>query len=207
MTNFEILLKNASAGDAGSQFHVGEHYEIICNYDNAVDWYQKACNQNYPEALVALGTMYMRGTAGKKDIEKARELYTKAASLNYNAAFYCLGSIAIDEDNDYKTGLELWEKSAYLGDYVAARNIGVVYLKGALGQSRNYSKAISWFEKAYKLGDGESVMYLCDIYAGFYSKKLENPTLHSKWLKTEDELIMKGKMPPFHKMPIGPNNV
>lgn len=207
MKDFKIIFENASSGDAKSQFLVGEHYEINHDYSAAVHWYQKACDQNYPEALNALGTMYMRGTTGKKDIEIARELFTKAASMNYNAAFFCLGTISIDVDNDYKTGIELWKKSANLGDYVAARTLGKIYLEGSLRQPRDYSKAISWFEKAYKLGDGESVMYLCDIYAGFYSKKLENPALHSKWLKIEGELIMTGKMPLFHMMPIGPNNV
>jgi TPR repeat protein len=49
------------------------------DYAKAVQWYQKAVEQEYPDAQYNLGGLYLRGLGVKKDVTKAAKYFTAAA--------------------------------------------------------------------------------------------------------------------------------
>ena len=74
----------AELGLAPAQFILGECYEFgekgfKQNKKKAAKWYRKAAEQNMPEAERKLGYMYLFGEGVKKDREKAKEWFFKAA--------------------------------------------------------------------------------------------------------------------------------
>jgi len=70
-----------------SQFFLGVCYDkgygTKKNYTKAVEWYSKSSEQKNPVAMNNLGTCYRRGEGVDKDKTKALELYKKSALLGY----------------------------------------------------------------------------------------------------------------------------
>ncbi len=60
-------------------------------YDSAINKLQIAADMNYPEALYRLGVRYENGEGVERDIEKAFELYTKAAEGGHEKGQFRLG--------------------------------------------------------------------------------------------------------------------
>ena len=49
------------------------------DYAKAVNWYQRAADQNHPEAQYKLGAMYANGIGVEKNIDRAISWYSAAA--------------------------------------------------------------------------------------------------------------------------------
>ena len=80
----KCILSGAKHGLAPVQFILGECYEFgekgfKQNKKEAAKWYRKAAEQNMPEAERKLGYMCLFGEGVKKDREKAKEWFFKAA--------------------------------------------------------------------------------------------------------------------------------
>ena len=63
------------------------------NEQEAVRWFQKASDQEYPAALYRLGNCYLQGTGVDRDIVQAMRYYRKAADLKYQPAIQVLGKL------------------------------------------------------------------------------------------------------------------
>jgi TPR repeat protein len=89
------LLEKAHAGDASAQFEVARAYEdghgVTKDDAQAVQWYQKSADQDYPAAENSLGVMYALGRGVPRDREKALEWYRKAAKHGLSEALYNVG--------------------------------------------------------------------------------------------------------------------
>ena len=80
---FKHYKKAAENGNAEAQCQVGNYYrrrgnEMPSNYQLAVEYYQKAADQEYVEGLKRLAWCYRHGRGVKKDIVKAETLENKA---------------------------------------------------------------------------------------------------------------------------------
>lgn len=75
----EYYLKGAKLGSATCQYNIAGIYYNYHKYKEAAKWYQKAADQDDPDALNALGAMYEIGQGVEKDRQKAYDLYKKAA--------------------------------------------------------------------------------------------------------------------------------
>lgn len=53
---------------------------VAQNYQQAVQWYQKAANQGHAKAQGNLGYMYKNGLGVAQNLKQARYWYTKAAN-------------------------------------------------------------------------------------------------------------------------------
>ena len=77
------LRAEAEAGDAGAQWMLGSRYEMGMDVPQdgaeAIAWYLKAAEQNFPSALASLGEMYKRGRGVPQDIAEAAAWYCRAA--------------------------------------------------------------------------------------------------------------------------------
>ena len=80
LTNIEMALKlfasAAEKGHAGSQFYVGFFYEkglgVPSLIDNAIEWYQKAADQNYPKAQERVDALKLEKQRVEALLEEAK---------------------------------------------------------------------------------------------------------------------------------------
>jgi hypothetical protein len=74
----------AAAGDLQAQTNLGALYERSSppDYAQAAQWYQKAADQNFAPAKIALGELYELGRGVPKDPVKALNLYRQASGIS-----------------------------------------------------------------------------------------------------------------------------
>ena len=133
----------------GSNFYKEKKYAI------AIEWYQKAAEQNNADAQYILGVMYDSGYGVEKNYTKAIEWYQKAAEQNLPEAQYHLGVMYYHGhgvEKNYTKAIEWFQKAAEQNLHKAQYNLGLMYRQGK-GTEKNYSKAIKWFQKAAKQND------------------------------------------------------
>lgn len=102
---FSNTMNSAKQGDARSAYRIAAMYdqgeEVTKNKAKAVYWMRKAADKEYPEAEVALGTMYISGTyqeAGiPQDYRKGKELISKAAGQGHTWAKMLLFNLETEE--------------------------------------------------------------------------------------------------------------
>ena len=150
----EWLQKAAEQGYPAAQYNlalvnilIGNYYdptgpEVAAEcYHCAVNWYTKAAVQDYPPAQNDLAGIYQNGQWGvDKNLEKALELFTKAASPR---------PITAD--------------SVTRGYAPAQHNLAVMYSKGH-GVIQDFEAAAYWFQKAAAQGNAESQFSLGYLY-------------------------------------------
>lgn len=118
---------------------------------------------NHPEAEYLLGRMYELGHGVEKDMQKALDLFTKAASQGYAAAQARLGSFHLETSKDYNSALGWFHKAADQGYALAYSSLGNMYAKG-YGVSQDYARAIEYYRKAAMAGDPKACLRLGTMY-------------------------------------------
>ena len=115
----DLLSKHAEVSDASTQCLLANIYEYdVCDYENAIKWYEKASQKGDKYATHNLAILYYEGEGVKKDPEKAFELLKKAAEQGNEESLEVLKNlkeeyeksknkkvkpepVIIDEDDDY----------------------------------------------------------------------------------------------------------
>lgn len=124
------------------------------DYPNALLWFEKAVENNDPNAQFYLGYCYFMGLGVDQDYEKAALLFDKSAQKGTRAAQHNLGCLYFNgwgvEENREKA-VELFRKSAEQGYADAQNNLGYCYDHG-LGVERDYDEAAKWYRKAVEQG-------------------------------------------------------
>lgn len=116
------------------------------------------------EAMFYLAGCYGSGHLGlQKDPKEAFQLYQSAAKLNHAQSAYRVAvccEIGLEEGGgtrrDPVKAIQWYQRAAQLGDVPAMYKLGVVQLKGLLGQPRNAKGAVSWLQKAAERADEEN---------------------------------------------------
>jgi TPR repeat protein len=67
---------------------------VAQNINEASTWYNKAVEQNFPDAQYFMGEVYYHGRGVGKDSAKAQEWYSKAADQGHKGAKERLAQIA-----------------------------------------------------------------------------------------------------------------
>lgn len=118
----------------GSDAAIGEAYNA----------YTKALEAGYTPALTRLAfTSFSMKT---KDNAEARELFTKALTMNDATGAYGLG--LLDEaEGKYDDAVEHYSEAAELGNHLAQNALGCLYAEGK-GVTASEEKAMQWFEFA-----------------------------------------------------------
>lgn len=99
-----ILYSRARTGDVDAMFKYamyctrGNHPDVEQDHDEAVEWLEKAAEQNHTLAQVRLGTMYMSGYGVEKDVRTAYRYLIAAAKKNNNNAQHRLARMYRDGD-------------------------------------------------------------------------------------------------------------
>ena len=124
----------------------------------AIVWYEKAAEQNYPSAQYNLGIKYFKGCGVEKDNTKSVYWYLRAAEKGSADAQFNLGvcyDLGEGVSPDFQTAIKWYEHSAIQGNMNAQYNLGVCYLNGR-GVTKDISVGIDWLQKSASQGNVES---------------------------------------------------
>ncbi|KAK5089879.1 hypothetical protein LTR05_000046 [Lithohypha guttulata] len=116
------------------------------------------------DAMFYLADAYGQGLLGlEANAKEAFQLYTSAAKLQhapsaYRVAVCCeLGQDAGGGTRrDHVKAVQFYKKAAALGDGPAMFKIGMILLKGLLGQQPNRREGISWLKRAAEKADSDN---------------------------------------------------
>lgn len=168
--NEKEIIKNAKNGIAADQNRLGVMYEngryVKKDLHQAVNWYEKAAEQNNAWGLYNLGECYYSGKYFNQDYIMARELYEKAAKQNHSEAQNKLGIIynnGYGIDMDEVEALKWFEKAANNGFHWAQSNLANMYYNGE-GTEKNYQKAYELYKKASEQNNEVAMVKLAKMY-------------------------------------------
>ena len=125
---------------------------------------KKLVSHSFPEAMFYLADCYGTGMmALEVDPKEAFSLYMSAAKLGHAPSAYRVAvccEMGMDEGGgtrrDPPKAIQWYKRAATLGDTPAMYKMGMVLLKGLLGQPRNQKEAIVWLKRAADRADEEN---------------------------------------------------
>ncbi|KAI0956926.1 hypothetical protein AcW1_005483 [Taiwanofungus camphoratus] len=116
--------------------------------------------QAYDEAQFFLANCHGTGMLGLPvDHERAYHLYLQAAKQNHAAACYRVAvcnEIGAGTRREPQRALAFYRKAASLGDTAAMYKLGVILLRGSLGEQPNPRESVGWLKRAAEQADEEN---------------------------------------------------
>ena len=180
----------AEGGDADAQYQLGTLYYtgdfgFTKDFTEAIKWYQKAADQNYPNMQLPLASAYaMRGALEQKerDLDRALADFNKAIEVkpDFTEMYMIRGFVKQykgDSDGamaDYCKAIELNPKfaGAYCGKSLANYD------------SRNFTDALADIRKACELGLDADIVDYCHLYIWLIQARLGEKDNANKELQT-----------------------
>ena len=125
---------------------------------------KKLSGNGYTEATFYLADCYTRGSLGlESDTREAFKLYQSAAKAGHPQAAYRVAvccEIGQEEgggtSRDAVKAMQWYKRAATLGDTPAMYKMGIISLKGLLGQPKNPKEALIWLKRAAERADVEN---------------------------------------------------
>jgi TPR repeat protein len=160
--DISALNTRAEAGDGAAQTSLAWAYQkgdgVKANMKDAVKWFQKAADQNYPDALVGLGEMTQAGQGVPRDPTNAAHLYKLAAEKGnvngqYDLAYLYENGMGVEKDE--AQAAKWYRLAAAGGDPTAQYDIGQRYMLG-IGVAPNRIEAYKWLKLAAAQGQTDS---------------------------------------------------
>lgn len=159
--------KAADQGLIVAMNSLGELYEhgdgVSQNDAKALKLYQQAAKSGYPQAVYNLGRFAAEGRGMPKDTEKAAAWFKQAADeghVNAQAELYAL-------QGDTTLALQLWYRTALLGNQVSLRRLVETYRKIGVPQP-NYQSAVRKFVETYLVNKDAAPVLDYDELLEFY---------------------------------------
>jgi len=143
------LLQQAAQGniDINGQYQLGCFFEKHHDFTNAVKWYEKAAENNHPDAQFQMGICCNRGEGVTKDPNLAFYWFKKAANQDHtDAQFYC-GCYELDENQDPVQSMEYLKAAAGKNHPEAQYYLALCFL-----MQEDHQKAAEYLEKAAQAG-------------------------------------------------------
>ena len=125
---------------------------------------KKLCSSQYPDAMFFLADCHGTGQMGLAvDQKEAFQLYQQAAKLGHAAAAYRT-AVCCEMGSDAGGGtrrdplkaVQWYRRAATLGDVPAMYKLGMIVLKGLLGQQPSVGEAVIWLERAAERANEEN---------------------------------------------------
>ena len=170
---YELCLEAAEDGDTEAMLHMGNFFlsgnallEIDKNPSKAVEYYEKAANKGYDQAMNMLGVCYCSGKGVGKDILKACWWFEQAADKGFAAAKVNLALHFLLGDGikaDHERAAELLQQVSDSQYSYAQTVLGIIYLNG-IGVAKDERKGIEWLRKGAENGDGSAYCNLAFCY-------------------------------------------
>ncbi|KAK5133122.1 hypothetical protein LTR08_008146 [Meristemomyces frigidus] len=136
---------------------------------------KKLASSGFPEAQFYLADAHGQGSLGLEvDTKEAFSLYQAAAKQGHAQAAYRTAvccEMGPEEGGgtrkDYAKALQWYRRAAALGDAAAMYKLGIVLLKGLLGQKRDVGESVTWLKRAAEKsgqGDPHALFELAGLY-------------------------------------------
>lgn len=113
--------------------------------------------QGYSEAQFYLANCYGTGVMGlQTDPEKAFSLYVQGSKQSHPGCTFRAAvcyEVGAGTKRDKNHAIQFYRKAANLGNSVAMYKLGMILLKGFLGQPKNPREGISWLKRASQQAD------------------------------------------------------
>lgn len=177
-TYFQYLCQAAENGHNKAQDTLGDIYAygneelgIAIDAEKAKYWYEKAIEDNYPDAMVDLGLCYSVGGCLPLDDTKAAELFRMAAEQEDSRGQYFLSDEYQQGDGVEQNDVEAFnwcKKSAEQCYPPAMGRLGEYYYYG-FGVEQDFDKAVEWLTKASNEGVEDAQYHLGICYENGYS--------------------------------------
>lgn len=125
---------------------------------------KKLCSNGNMHAMFFMADCLGRGLfGGEPDNKEAFLLYQSAAKQGHAAAAYRT-AVCCEIGNEEGGGtrkdplkaIQWYRRAAHLGDTPAMYKVGMILLKGLLGQARNPREAVGWLKRAAERADAEN---------------------------------------------------
>jgi len=140
----------AYPASARFQYQLGRAYMKADRHDDALAWYGKAANSNYPAALAGIAYMYDSGRGVAADGAAAADWYRKAAALGHAPSQYRLGIMyesGIGVEQDAVEAMTWYESAAQRGYPEAQLRLADVLNAGLFGNT-DPIQALAWYTLA-----------------------------------------------------------
>ena len=165
---YDYLYEEATLNnDNEAQFRLGTMFfngrpeiGLLPDYEQAMEWYEKAAEGGNGHAENNLGMMYYLGLGVGQNYELAFSWFQKASARKDVNAISSMGNCYYNGrgvEKDYVKAAECYSKAANLGYAHSQGTLGMMYMEGK-GVEQNYTKAVYWMKKCCKNG-----------YRGYYS--------------------------------------
>jgi TPR repeat protein len=125
---------------------------------------KKLCSSGYPDAMFYMADCYGQGLLGLQvDTKEAFTLYQSAAKAGHGASAYRTAvccEMGHEEGGGTKRdplkAVQWYRRAAALGDTPALYKMGMILLKGLLGQQKNFGEAINMLKRAAERADKDN---------------------------------------------------
>ena len=144
-------------------------FGIEADAEQAAEWFKKAAELGYVDAMVELGEYYQETLV---DFKKAKMWYLKAAELGNDEAQNRLAVLYADIENDYKEAVKWYKKAMEQDNPWAYRNYAFCLWNGN-GVKENKKKAMEMMQKAVSLGHPDAENELNEMQQEFANKNLQ----------------------------------
>lgn len=179
------LLKAEQEGSAAAQCTLGRTALSENQDEKAMEYFEKAAEQNYPDALLMCHGMYEQGRGTEKDKKKAMWYLQRAAEQGSCRAQVKYAYLLETGDGVEKNPAQAveWYRKAALNEEnseIAWYAYGRVLHEG-IGCRKNQEKAAFWLEKAAEKGHNRSQYMIGSMYADGEGVP-KNIEMAKKWL-------------------------
>lgn len=130
-------------------------------FDIAIEYLEKACKYNSPEALLELAMLYLYHK-DYLDIAKGVEFLDRAIAENYDRAMAEKGFLLLDfegVERNVEEGKLILERAMELGNDYAPYRLGLGYQNGEFEAEPDYEKALYLFELAASRNNLSAIEY------------------------------------------------
>lgn len=148
---------------------------------------KKLASAGYPEAQFYLADCHGQGSLGLEvDTKEAFNLYQAAAKQGHPQAAYRTAvccEMGPEEGGgtrkDFAKAVQWYRRAAALGDVAAMYKLGILLLKGLLGQAKNVGEAVTWLKRAAERSDADNPHALHEL-GTLYESTTTSPEVRSK---------------------------
>lgn len=166
----DALQNKAQAGIAGAQYQLGLLYFyggqwVRLDHAHAARLLERAAEQGYEKAIVAIGTLYFLGVGVKRDYDAARQWFAVGSKQGIGPAQTMLGLMyqhGIGTEQNYRKAIHWYKRAASQGNVQAQTNLAIIYGTDEIGQ---YDKAIEWYWRAAQSGSDIALYRLSQAFA------------------------------------------
>lgn len=157
--SLKFLERAANAGNADAQLKYGNHLIQEKRPKEAVEFFQRAAEQEHLDALFQMGRCYHYGLGVEQDFKNAASYYYRAAKMGhiegqFNLAFLYETGNGVEQHLEY--ALEWYKNAAEQGDASSQCRAAFIYEKGMGAVPKNELEALRYYRMAAERGDAYS---------------------------------------------------